>query len=48
MNNDEESSEDETTEDMIDELASKGADLTDEEAEILYNWVLAEKKKLDS
>ena len=42
------SKDDETTEDMIDELASKGTDLTDDEVEILYNWVLSEKKKLDS
>jgi len=40
--------EDETTEDMIDEIAKKGEDLTDDEVEILYNWVLSEKKKLDS
>ena len=48
MSKDDEFSEDETTEDMINELASKGTDLTDDEVEILYNWVLSEKKKLDS
>ena len=48
MSKDDEFSEDETTEDMINELASKGDDLTDDEVEILYNWVLSEKKKLDS
>lgn len=43
----EESSEDDTTEDMIDELARKGENLTDDEVEILCDWVLAEKKKLE-
>ena len=43
----EELSEDDTTEDMINELASKGEDLTDDEVEILCDWVLAEKKKLE-
>jgi|DEB0MinimDraft_6_1074348.scaffolds.fasta_scaffold75690_2 hypothetical protein len=43
----EEPSEDDTTDDVIDELAEKGEDLTDDEVEILYAWVLAEKKKLE-
>ena len=43
----EEPSEDDTTEDMIDELAMKGEDLTDDDVEILCDWVLAEKKKLE-
>jgi len=36
----------ENFEDMIDELAQKGKDLTDDEVDILCNWVLSEKKKL--
>ena len=40
-------STDKTTDELIDELANKGEDLTEEEVEILYDWVLAEKKKLE-
>ena len=40
----EEPSEEDTTEDMINKLAMKGEDLTDDDVEILYDWVLAEKK----
>ena len=47
MMRDDEPSEDDTTEDMIDELAKKGENLTDDEVEILCEWVLAEKKKLE-
>jgi hypothetical protein len=40
-------STDKTTDELIDELGNKGEDLTEEEVEILYDWVLAEKKKLE-
>ena len=43
----EESSEDDTTEDMIDELVKKGENLSNDDVEILCDWVLAEKKKLE-
>ena len=42
-----EPSEDDTTEDMINQLAMKGKDLTDDDVGILCDWVLAEKNKLE-